>query len=119
MGVGVLEVLVLVVGRGVVLVPVTEGLVLTLGTPVGGVITDALMVGCVEGIVPDVERMEYNLNNSLMLVTCLTPKIGYEAAAKCAKRALSDGITLKEAVLALGLLTAEEFDETVRPEKMV
>ena len=54
-----------------------------------------------------------------MLVTCLTPRIGYEAAAKCAKKALHDGTTLKEAVLALGLLTAEEFDETVRPEKMV
>ena len=76
-------------------------------------------VRCVEGIRPNVERMERNLNESLMLVTCLTPKIGYEAAAKCAKKALAEGTTLKQAVTALGLLTAEEFDETVRPEKMV
>ncbi len=84
-----------------------------------GDVMDSFRVNCVEGIVPDTERMEYNLHNSLMLVTCLTPKIGYEAAAKCAKKALADGTTLKEAVLALGLLTAEEFEETVRPEKMV
>ena len=82
-------------------------------------VCDSFRVHCVEGITPNVERMEYNLHNSLMLVTCLTPKIGYEAAAKCAKKALHDGTTLKEAVLSLGLLTAEEFDETVRPEKMV
>ena len=82
-------------------------------------VCDSFRVHCVEGITPNVERMEYNLRNSLMLVTCLTPRIGYEAAAKCAKKALHDGTTLKEAVLALGLLTAEEFDETVRPEKMV
>ena len=80
---------------------------------------DSFRVNCVEGIRPNVEKMEENLNRSLMLVTCLTPKIGYEAAAKCAKKALADGTTLKEAVLELGLLTAEEFDETVRPEKMV
>ena len=82
-------------------------------------VMDSFRVHCVEGIVPNVERMEYNLQNSLMLVTCLTPKIGYEAAAKCAKRALEEGTTLKEAVLNSGLLTAEEYDETVRPEKMV
>ncbi|WP_298031185.1 class II fumarate hydratase [uncultured Dysosmobacter sp.] len=82
-------------------------------------VMDSFRAHCVEGITPDVERMERNLHNSLMLVTCLTPRIGYEAAAKCAKKALHDGTTLKEAVLALGLLTAEEFDETVRPEKMV
>ncbi len=82
-------------------------------------VCDSFRVNCVEGITPNADRMAYNLNNSLMLVTCLTPKIGYEAAAKCAKKALTEGTTLKEAVLALGLLTAEEFDETVRPEKMV
>ena len=74
---------------------------------------------CVSGIRANREKMHGNLHNSLMLVTCLTPKIGYEAAAKCAKKALADGTTLKEAVLSLGLLTGEEFDETVRPEKMV
>ena len=82
-------------------------------------VCDSFRVNCVEGIVPNAERMEKNLNESLMLVTCLTPKIGYEAAAKCAKKALADGSTLKEAALALGLMTTEEFDETVRPEKMV
>ena len=63
--------------------------------------------------------MEQNLNNSLMLVTCLTPKIGYEKAAACAKKALHDGTTLRQAVLALGYLSGEEYDDTVRPEKMV
>ena len=80
---------------------------------------DSFREHCVEGITPNIEKMQENLNNSLMLVTCLTPKIGYEKAAACAKKALHDGTTLKEAVLALGLLTAAEFDETVRPEKMV
>ena len=80
---------------------------------------DSFRVNCVEGITPNAAKMEENLNNSLMLVTCLTPKIGYEAAAKCAKKALADGTTLKTAVLSLGLLTAEEFDDAVRPEKMV
>ncbi len=74
---------------------------------------------CVEGITPNVERMEENLQNSLMLVTCLTPKIGYEKAAECAKKALHEGTTLKEAVVGMGLLTEKEFEETVRPEKMV
>ena len=82
-------------------------------------VCDSFRVHCVEGIRPNIEKMEANLRNSLMLVTCLTPKIGYEAAAGCAKKALAEGTTLKEAVLSLGLLTGEEFDETVRPEKMV
>lgn len=82
-------------------------------------VCDSFRVHCVEGITPNVEKIEKNLNDSLMLVTCLTPKIGYERAAECAKKALHDGTTLKEAVLSLGLLTAEEFDETVKPEKMV
>ncbi|MCI8810816.1 MAG: class II fumarate hydratase [Oscillibacter sp.] len=80
---------------------------------------DSFRTHCVEGIRPNIERMEENLRNSLMLVTCLTPKIGYEKAAECAKKALQEGTTLKEAALALGLLTAEEFEETVQPEKMV
>ena len=80
---------------------------------------DSFRAHCVEGIVPNAEKMEENLRNSLMLVTCLTPEIGYEKAAECAKKALRDGTTLKEAVLSLGLLTAEEFDDAVRPEKMV
>ena len=82
-------------------------------------VMDSFRVHCVEGITPDAEKMTANLNNSLMLVTCLTPRIGYEAAAECAKKSLRDGTTLREAVLALGYLTGPEFDETVRPEKMV
>jgi len=84
-----------------------------------GDVCESFRVHCVEGIVPDREKMEENLRNSLMLVTCLTPSIGYEAAAKCAQKALREGTSLKEAVLALGLMTAEAFDEAVRPEKMV
>ena len=82
-------------------------------------VCDTFRVYCVEGIVPNREKMEENLRTSLMLVTCLTPKIGYEAAARCAKKALEEGTTLKEAVLSLGLLPAEEFDRIVRPENMV
>ncbi len=80
---------------------------------------DSFRVHCVEGIVPDEERMAQNLQRSLMLVTCLTPEIGYEAAARCAKKALAEGITLREAVVSLGLLSGEAFDAIVRPESMV
>ena len=80
---------------------------------------DSFRVHCVDGIVPDARRMEENLNKSLMLVTCLTPVLGYEKAAACAKKALGEGITLREAVLAEGCLTGEEFDRIVRPERMV
>ena len=58
------------------------------------------------------------VNRSLMLVTALNPTIGYDNAAKVAKKAHAEGITLKEAAVALGFLTAEEFDELVRPDKM-
>ena len=74
---------------------------------------------CVVGIEANRERIEYLLNQSLMLVTALNPKIGYDNAAKVAKKAHAEGITLKEAALALGLLTEEEFEELVRPEKML
>ena len=84
-----------------------------------GDVCDSFRRRCVEGVVPVPARMEENLRNSLMLVTCLTPKIGYDRAAECARKALGDGTTLKEAALSLGLLTAEEFDAAVRPEKMV
>lgn len=80
---------------------------------------DSFRVHCVDGLSADEQRMRENLGNSLMLVTCLTPKLGYENAAKCAKYALSNNCTLKEAVLALGFMSGEEFDETVVPEKMV
>lgn len=80
---------------------------------------DSFRVHCAEGIEPIVERMEENLNRSLMLVTCLTPKIGYEKAAACAKKAHREGTSLREAVLALGYLDGAEYDALVRPEKMV
>lgn len=80
---------------------------------------DSFRTNCLAGLTPNRKRMEEYLHNSLMLVTCLTPKIGYDSAAKAAKKALHDGSTLKEAVLALGLLSGEEFDAAVRPENMV
>ena len=74
---------------------------------------------CAVGIEPNRANIKKNLNNSLMLVTALNPHIGYDNAAKVAKKAHADGSTLKEAAVALGLLTAEEFDQKVRPENMV
>lgn len=74
---------------------------------------------CVSGIKAKRDKMESNLNNSLMLVTCLSPVIGYENAAACAHKAYVEDKTLKEAVLELGFLSEKEYDETVRPEKMV
>jgi len=74
---------------------------------------------CVLGIKAKRDKMESNLNNSLMLVTCLSPVIGYENAAACAHKAYAEDKTLKEAVLELGFLSEKEYDETVRPEKMI
>ena len=76
-------------------------------------------VNCAVGITADKEKMAYNLHNSLMLVTALNPYIGYENAAKTAKKAFKENISLKEACVALGFLTAERFDEVVHPEQMV
>ncbi len=74
---------------------------------------------CVKGIEANTDRIDKLLNESLMLVTALNPKIGYDNAAKVAKKAHKEGTTLKEAALALDLLTAEEFDQLVRPDKML
>ncbi|HDL01820.1 MAG TPA: class II fumarate hydratase, partial [candidate division Zixibacteria bacterium] len=74
---------------------------------------------CAVGIEPHYENIKNFLNNSLMLVTALNPHVGYDNAAKIAKKAHKEGTTLKEAAVALGLLTAKEFDEKVRPEDMV
>ncbi len=73
----------------------------------------------VAGIEADRDRIGKLLHESLMLVTALNPKIGYDNAAKVAKKAHKEGTTLKEAALALGVLTAEEFDQWVRPETML
>jgi fumarate hydratase class II len=74
---------------------------------------------CVEGIQPNRERIRQLLEQSLMLVTALNPHIGYDNAAKVAKKAHAENLTLREAAVALGLLAAEEFDRLVRPEDML
>ena len=74
---------------------------------------------CAVGIKANKEKMHHNLHNSLMLVTALNPYIGYENAAKTAKKAYKDNISLKEACVELGFLTAEKFDEVFHPEEMV
>ena len=74
---------------------------------------------CVAGIRANREKMECNLHNSLMLVTALNPHIGYENAAKTAKKAFEENISLKESCVSLGFLTAEEFDEVFHPEQMI
>ncbi|WP_448561069.1 class II fumarate hydratase [Trichothermofontia sp.] len=77
--------------------------------------TDHLVIG----LQPNRERIQFFLENSLMLVTALTPHIGYDNAAKVAKKAYAEGMTLREACVALGLLTEAAFDRLVRPENMV
>jgi len=74
---------------------------------------------CAVGIKANREKMHHNLHNSLMLVTALNPYIGYENAAKTAKKAFKDNISLKEACVELGFLTEEKFDEVFHPEEMV
>lgn len=74
---------------------------------------------CVSGITANREKMRYNLHHSLMLVTALNPYIGYDNAAKTAKKAFKENISLKEACVALGFLTPERFDEVFHPEQMV
>lgn len=74
---------------------------------------------CAAGITANEEVIRRHLSNSLMLVTALNPHIGYDNAAKVAKKAFHDHTTLREAAMALGLLTGEKFDEVVRPDKMI
>ncbi len=74
---------------------------------------------CIIGIRADREKMRSNLHNSLMLVTALNPHIGYENAARVAKKAYKENTSLKEACVALGYLTAEQFDDVFHPEEMV
>lgn len=76
-------------------------------------------IHCASGIKANKEKMNHNLYNSLMLVTALNPYIGYENAAKTAKKAYKENMSLKEACVALGFLTAERFDEVFHPEQMV
>jgi len=81
--------------------------------------SDSFAERCVEGIEPNDARIEELLNRSLMLVTALNPKIGYDKATEVAKKAHREGSTLKQAALALGYVTEAEFDEIVDPKKMV
>lgn len=74
---------------------------------------------CIAGIEANEENINTNLNNSLMLVTALSPHIGYDNAAKVAKKAYNENITLKESVVALGILSADEFERLVKPQDMI
>lgn len=80
---------------------------------------DSFNTHCAVGIEPNLKKIDEFLNNSLMLVTALNPMIGYENAAKVAKTAYKEGKILKEVAIELNLVTAEQFDEVVRPENMV
>ncbi len=87
-----------------------------------GLLADAILSfdsNCVSGISANREKMAQNLNESLMLVTCLNPHIGYENAARVAHKAYEDGTGLREACVTLGYLTGEEFDRVFKPEEMV
>jgi fumarate hydratase class II len=74
---------------------------------------------CAEGLEANLPVIKKHMENSLMLVTALNPHIGYENAAKIAKKALKENKSLREAALDLGLLTNEQFDQWVRPEDMI
>lgn len=74
---------------------------------------------CAAGIKANREKMARNLGDSLMLVTCLNPHIGYENAAKVAHKAFDEGTSLRDACVALGFLTAEQFDTIFKPEEMI
>ncbi len=80
---------------------------------------DSFREKLVDGIEANNERIRENLDRSLMLVTALNPHIGYDNAAKIAKKAYADNTTLREAAIALDLVTSDQFDEWVKPEKMV
>ena len=80
---------------------------------------DSFSVNCVAGIEPNLERIDGNLRSSLMLVTALTPHIGYDKAAEVAKKAHADNSTLRDTIEKLGYMSGEEFDEKVKPEEMV
>ncbi len=87
-----------------------------------GLLADAILSfdeRCASGIVANRDKMDANLHNSLMLVTALNPYIGYENAAKVAKKAYAEGTSLRDACVELGFLSAERFDEVFHPEQMV
>ena len=79
---------------------------------------DSMRIHCATGIVPQMNRIQQNLDNSLMLVTALNPHIGYEKSATIAKTALQRGTSLKEAAVSLGYVSAEDYDLWVIPAEM-
>ena len=79
---------------------------------------DSFNVRCVQGIGPNMARIEHNLNDSLMLATALAPHLGYERTAEIALAADREGTGLREAALRLGFVTGEQFDAWVRPAEM-
>ena len=80
---------------------------------------DSFTERCLEGLVPNRQKMAENLDRSLMTVTALTPIVGYENGAKIAKLAHREDISLKEAAVRLGLFTPEAFDAAFHPEQMI
>ena len=80
---------------------------------------DSLRTNAVDGIEPNLERINHNLYNSLMLVTALNPYIGYDKASEVAKKAYKENITLRDAIEKLGYMSGEEFDNLVKPEDMI
>ena len=80
---------------------------------------DSFLVNAIEGIEPNKQRIHENLYNSLMLVTALNPHIGYDKAAKVAKKAYSENLSLREAIVELDYMSEEDFDKLVQPEKMI
>ena len=82
-------------------------------------VVESFDINCVSGIKADREKMKSNLNSSLMTATALSPYIGYDSAAKTVKKAFEENISLREACVALGFMTAEEFDSVYKPEEMI
>ena len=80
---------------------------------------DSFLVNAIEGIEPNKQRIHENLYNSLMLVTALNPHIGYDKAAKVAKKAYLENLSLREAIVELDYMSEEDFDKLVQPEKMI
>lgn len=80
---------------------------------------DSFRKNCAVGIEPNRQRIQEHLENSLMLVTALNPHIGYDNAAKIAKKAHKEGLTLRQSAEALGLVSSEDFSRFVRPEEML
>jgi fumarate hydratase class II len=76
-------------------------------------------VHCIDGLAADSQKLEFAMRNSLMLVTALTPKIGYDKAAKIAKSAHANGASLRDEAIRLGFVSAEDYDAWVRPEDML